>query len=424
VNKNILVVGANFGNKGAQSMLFITVDEIKKRAPDCNVYFASDETFDDSLYKFEWLYYSNESKQVALAPDSIHSKYIKCKRWAKDVIKFILGRRINLFKVNDTGSLFPKIDFVVDVSGFSIGSKWSVEDQEYYLNNIRLAKKYNIPIVMMPQSFGDFHYSKDQEYLLPQIEKLFKYPKIIFAREKEGYQALTEEFHLENVCLSTDLVLQNTGIDLNNIYFRIPDANVPKVERNAVAIIPNKQCFNHGDEEKNLNVYKELISHLITKGKKVYLFRHSKEDLEICRMIAEQFGVGENNITNCGIRTVYKNGNIVVLDNDFSCLEYDEFVKNFDFVICSRFHGCVHAYRNYIPCILLGWAIKYQELAENVGQGQYAFDIASNDFSSDKVIVAVDNLIEHLNKESGIIKEHVVEIQKHNCFDQIEEWLR
>ena len=77
-----------------------------------------------------------------------------------------------------------------------------------------------------------------------------------------------------------------------------------------------------------------------------------------------------------------------------------------------------------IPCILLGWAIKYQELAENVGQEQYAFDITSNDFSSDKVIAAADYLIAHLNKESGIIKEHVVEIQKYNCFDQIEEWLR
>lgn len=34
----ILIVGANFENKGAQSMLFITVDELKKRIPDCEVF--------------------------------------------------------------------------------------------------------------------------------------------------------------------------------------------------------------------------------------------------------------------------------------------------------------------------------------------------------------------------------------------------
>lgn len=32
----ILIVGANFENKGAQSMLFITVDELKKRMPGLN----------------------------------------------------------------------------------------------------------------------------------------------------------------------------------------------------------------------------------------------------------------------------------------------------------------------------------------------------------------------------------------------------
>lgn len=36
--KRILIVGANFENKGAQSMLFITVDEIKKRIPDGEVF--------------------------------------------------------------------------------------------------------------------------------------------------------------------------------------------------------------------------------------------------------------------------------------------------------------------------------------------------------------------------------------------------
>ena len=157
-----------------------------------------------------------------------------------------------------------------------------------------------------------------------------------------------------------------------------------------------------------MQMYKEITSYILQAGKTVYIFRHSREDFPICEMIAEQF---------------QSNKNVVLLDNEFSCLEYDEFVKKFDFVICSRFHGCVHAYRNYIPCILLGWAIKYQELAENVGQGQYAFDITSRDFSPDKVIAATENLIANLNAEAGIIKEHVVEIQKHNCFDQIEECL-
>ena len=41
--KNILITGANFGNKGAQSMLFITVDELRKKYGDCKIWFSSYE---------------------------------------------------------------------------------------------------------------------------------------------------------------------------------------------------------------------------------------------------------------------------------------------------------------------------------------------------------------------------------------------
>lgn len=401
----VLIVGANFENKGAQSMLFITIDELKKRIPGCEMFFAGCEVFSEKLYAFQEMFYSEPAKNIALGNGKT---VLKAKCLIKDCIKAVIGRKNNLFRYNEVENTIESIDLIIDVSGFNLGEKWSIEIQESYLNNIRLAKKYNIPIIMMPQSFGSFDYPKDKEFLLEEIGELLKYPKVIFAREKEGYEMLIKQFGLSNVRLSTDLVLQNNGVNISNIYKRpLEKTAFPDVAYGAVAVIPNTQCFNHGDKDKNIQMYKDVILHLVEKGKKVYIFRHSREDFLICKLIAEQF----------------HDARVVLLDNEFSCLEYDEFVKKFDFVICSRFHGCVHAYRNYIPCILLGWAIKYQELAENVGQGQYAFDITSKDFRSDKVIAAADNLIAHLNKESGIIKEHVVEIRKHNCFDQIEEWM-
>lgn len=404
MGKIFLIVGANFENKGAQSMLFISVDEIKKRNPGAEVYFAGVEVFDDTYFAYHELYYTEDSKNIALGNNALPLA-LKCV--IKDAIKPLFGKRNNLFRFGETKKLFPDLDFIIDVSGFNLGSKWDIQTQEAYIQNIRLAKRYNIPMVMMPQSFGNFNYSKEKAYLLPEIGELLKYPKIIFAREKEGYQMLLDEFHLDNVRLSTDIVLQNTGVDMANIYKKVPAMRLPEVEKNAVAVIPNKQCFNHGDKESNLKVYKELITHLISAGKMVYIFRHSREDLPICRMIAEQFSDNE----------------VVLLDNEFSCFEYDEFVKRFYFVICSRFHGAVHAYRNYVPCILLGWAVKYFELAENVGQKKYAFDITADDFSVNKVITAVDNLNVYLKEEAQTIKCHVIEIQKHNCFEQIEEWL-
>ena len=409
--KSILIVGANFTNKGAQSMLFITVDEIKRRIPGVRVYYGGAEPFDEKRFEFSELFYTEDSKSIALRRCTF---FLKLKCVLKDIIKPLFGKKNNLFRFGETKELFPELNLVIDISGFNLGSKWDIETQEAYLQNIRLAKKYNIPIIMMPQSFGDFNYSKEKAYLLSEIGELLKYPKLIFAREREGYQFLRDIFHLGNIRLSTDLVLQNTGVDLSNIYKKIPCINVPNVQENAVAIVPNKQCFNHGDKDSNLKIYKELITHLISIGKKVYVFRHSREDFLICQMIVEQFKTGTDQV---------KNDNIVLLDNEFSCFEYDEFIKGFDFVICSRFHGIVHAYRNYVPCILLGWAIKYFELAENVGQKQFAFDITDEDFNISKVITAVDELDSHLTEMSQTIARHVEEIQTHNCFDQIEECL-
>lgn len=79
---------------------------------------------------------------------------------------------------------------MIDISGYNIGDKWDLATHESYFNNIRLAIKFNIPIVLMPQSFGPFHYTKNKDYLMSQIRELFKYPVAIYAREMEGYQLL------------------------------------------------------------------------------------------------------------------------------------------------------------------------------------------------------------------------------------------
>lgn len=116
------------------------------------------------------------------------------------------------------------------------------------------------------------------------------------------------------------------------------------------------------------------------------------------------------------------NPNVVLLDNDFSCLEYDEFVHNFKFIVCSRYHGIVHAYRNFVPAIILGWAIKYVELASRVGQERYVFNIASSDTTDRVLCDVVNRMALNCNAESRIIKSNVMEIQKNNCFDYLDKY--
>jgi len=406
VGKKVLIVGANFENKGAQAMLFIAIDEIKKRIGNCEIYFAGMEMLEEELYAFKQMYYSKDAKLIALETKLPIKIIAKC--FLKDCIKFVIGRHRNLWKFMDVYKLLPEVDLVIDVSGFNLGDKWSTEIHQEYLNNIRLAHKYNIPIILMPQSFGPFCYKKENKFLLEEMEQVLPYAKIIYAREQSGKQMLMEEIHLKNVELSTDLVLQNSGIDFANIYKKDLKIEIPGIEKNSVGIVPNIQCFNHGNREKNLAIYKAIINELLKRGKSIYIFRHSKEDYEICKLIASCF-----------------DGNKLVklIEKEFSCLEYDQFVKGFEFIVCSRYHGIVHAYRNYIPCLAMGWAVKYSELAQNVCQSEYVFDITADNCTEETVIKAMQALICNLQFEKNVIREQIVRIQRDNCFNCISEWM-
>lgn len=394
----VLIVGANFNNKGAQSMLFISVDEIRKLNPEAQIYFTSGEKYPEELYRFSRVYASIDAQEIAL-----HNRFSqKMFCFLKDTIKKIVGRNDNLWEYNNLNKLMPDINLIIDVSGFNLGSKWSIEYHEAFLNNIRLAKKYNIPIILMPQSFGPFDYTPEKEHLISEIADLLPYVKIIFAREREGYQMLIDTFHLTNVELSTDLVLQNKGINIENIYVNLQSINVPEVSSGSVGIVPNKQCFTHGDKHKIFRIYKSIISKLIEQKKEVYIFRHSSEDMDACKEIYD----------------LCTDDHVHLLENDFSCLEYDAFVQNFDFIVCSRYHGIVHAYKNCVPSILLGWAVKYKELAELLGQGRYNFDITNEDLKVSDVVVAIENMCREHKAESEIINTNLKPIQKDNCFNR------
>lgn len=402
---NVLIVGAQLANKGAESMLYIATDEVKKRYPDAEVYFATMEEYDENKYCFKKLYYSERAKIIALGGLSGCLEFGKSLIW--DAGKILLGKRKHLGHYFDVKNMMPKIDMIIDVSGFSVGKKWNKASHISYINNINLAQKYNVPIYLMPQSFGPFDYNQEMQGIKIKLGRALTYPKVIYAREKNGYEELKKAFDLKNVRKSTDLVLQNRGINLTNVFKEIQQNKVPVLdEPKYVGIVPNTQCFNHGNKEKNMLIYNAVIKQLVNDGFKVMIFRHSREDLPICRELKKNFMCCKA---------------VELEEREFSCIEYDEYVKQFVFIVGSRFHGLVHAYRNDIPCIALGWAIKYQELTNCVGQSSYAFDITDVSCELDDILRSLSKMENEYSKEKLVIRARMKEIQNDNCFDCISE---
>ena len=83
--------------------------------------------------------------------------------------------------------------------------------------------------------------------------------------------------------------MQNKGVNIENIYIQPPELIIPEIDSNdSVGVVPNIQCFNHGDKDKNIQMYKDIISHLVEKERKCTYFGipESKFYLQInCRTV-------------------------------------------------------------------------------------------------------------------------------------------
>ena len=204
--------------------------------------------------------------------------------------------------------------------------------------------------------------------------------------------------------------MQSKEVDWRYVFTGKPILSAPVLQtENNVAVIPNTQLYRYGSKNQVLQTYRTIIEKLLQAGKRVYIFRHSN-DLVACEDIYAMFS--DNNHVN-------------LIREEMSCLEYSIFVQQFDFIVASRFHSIVHAYREGIPAFILGWAIKYHNLASLVQQESYVFDgtNAASD-NQDAMLRQLEKMIENYAQESIVIRRSLEQIQANNCYDACDSILR
>ncbi len=411
---NVIITGAGFGNKGAQTMLFITVYEIKKRYSEYNVFFVSGERVDTEsikAYSFDIIYraaFFDALRSLTGLPGLKRSFSDKVRNVIKIFVKYRMQKGAFSGYVR---KIISDTVIFIDLSGFALSSAFKPRINKEYLTCIDSARLLGIPVVLMPQSFGPFDYDESiKDKMMENIRRIMKYPELIFAREQDGYDQLVNEIGSDKVVLSPDLVLQNKEFDIGKITdvsrlkTDVPEVNTDK----NVAIIPNKRVLDKfKDDEAFYSLYDGILRLLLDRGRNVYLIYHSNEDLLICRKIKD----------TCGSERVY------VVDEEMNFWQFAEYISNFDYVIASRYHSIIHSFKQGVPCIGLGWAVKYKELFEQCEQGNYVFDLtASVDLKA--IYDAILQLDTEWKKESDTIRRNIDLIQKDNCFDKLFELMQ
>lgn len=392
--RNIIITGGGMVNKGAQAMTLIAVHELRERFPDHRIFLYSpvdlaNKKLDKSQFAFDF---------TGWYP----MKFAYCQHNPLQRAMTLQRSRSELLEAE---AIYRNTDFIMDISGYALGSNWNDKICNDFLDILEFAQGFNIPVYLMPQSFGPFDFGADRKVLNDRIKKLLPAAKVIFAREQEGYDALVNTYGLTNVRLAMDLVLGNKGIDLEKVFKDRPDMNLPEIAENSVAVIPNSMNVNVSSQEAVLTMYMDVVEKLLNLDKKVYLLSHSSMDAELCRTLKERFEMQKD---------------VVLLEQDFSCLEFNELVQKFQYLVASRFHSIVHAYKNGVPCIALGWATKYHDLLKLFEQEQYVFDVRTESGTAD-MLLAIERMNSCYAEESAKIRRGLAAVQKENVFDVLSE---
>ncbi len=392
--ENAIIVGAGFDNKGAQAMIFTVVGQMKRRFPDTTIYLFSTQDFErpateKSVYGFEILPWN-----------------------LKTIIRLLGFWNKLLVRENKYGYLTDEIervvknaDLFIDISGYALSSQWGFWVSINYLLNIIIAKKYSVPYYIFPQSIGPFDYSVMHKFFLYPLLKLYlKCPQKIFVREKKSLIHV-HKFSRNNVEKSYDIVFQRKGYHLASVFNENVHFEDVKVEPNSVGIIPNLRVIERTNANEIYSIYHSLLNRLINAKKNVYILRHSYEDLDLCEKIKSLSSDKKK---------------IKLVSNNLNAIELESVIKQFDFVIASRYHSIVHAYKNGVPALVIGWTTKYVELLEDFNQIDYFFDCGNN-INVNEISDKLDNMIQNYKHERKRIVDKMNILDQENIFDTFDQ---
>lgn len=362
----IEIKGVQFVNKGAELMLHAILQQLNLHFPHAEICLAHNV---NSPYK-------KRAAIGAYQKINLRKNIVDLNRLFYFFPAFIRRYFKNRFGIVTEAD----VDVILDASGFSYGDQWSdliMQQVACEVSRVaRLGKKY----IFMPQSLGPFTRPKNKKY----AQQAFANASLVFARETPSYEhviALLD--NTQHVHQSPDFtnLLEPTFFDE---YKRFDDY---------IIIVPNSKMLSKKNKDKwwRDNYTLTLISlanKAVKLGEKVVILNHSGiDDAALCIEIA-------NNLTIP----------VEIIEPE-DAIRVKALISSGKLVISSRFHGCVSALSQAIPCIATGWSHKYQEL---FSEYEVASLLLASGESIDEIEQRLEKCLQQLTDKKLELKKHAV----------------
>lgn len=376
-----IIVGGHFENRGAQAMVFSVADGIRRFYPGARIVLASSTPLsaEAERYRIDYLPWPLEDKLAAANGDDYASG---------------VSRRIS--------EVLDDAFCMVDVSGFRLASVWGVRESLDFCVNLLIARRYGIPSFVMPQSFGPFDYpAASRVPMRAAIRAALHSARRVWAREPEGADAL-RSFAGVRADLHPDIVLGHGTIDPQHVYRESFEPRSFAPSPGSVAVVPSLRIVERSGGV-GVGVYTNVIDELLARGKRVVLLAHSAEDHQVCLDLVHEHAGDER---------------VSVFAEQVDAVELEHYLSGFDFIVSSRYHSIIHAYKQSVPAVMLGWAVKYRRLAEIAGQSRYVVDLSTAD-APVALMAAVGEMLDAWESERIAVKSAIGAVSSSDLYEAI-----
>ena len=226
-------------------------------------------------------------------------------------------------------------------------------------------------------------------------------------REKYSLELLKSLGIKRHVHLTADTAFLVDAESINSGYSLLNDAGIPRNNKLRVGITVKDFKFSHASKRTKETQYMSAVMAAIEKiieetGAMVIFFPNvifgPYDDDRV-----PSFQIKDK------IRKSYSE-NIFILTENYSPEQLKAMMGTMDIFVGTRIHSNIFATSMNVPAIAIAYEKKHHGIMEMLGLGDYVLDISSID--SDKLVAAVQKLIQNRETVIQIIKERIPIVQR------------
>lgn len=373
----IEVKGVQFVNKGAELMLHAVLQQMQKRWPDAQLVLAPNPNSP----------YPQRAKLAALQRLPLRKGRIDLNR-----ISRFIPKKIRRWLCNNLGLVFAvDIDVVLDASGFAYGDQWPQANTAFLSAELHHFAAMGKPYIMLPQALGPFSRAAE----LQRLKQALPLAALICAREQSSLQ------HVHD--LTGDIRQLVRFGDFTNLVQGVKPAYYSEGQRK-VLIIPNANMINARNphlewQQHYLPLLHKAVAVIRQLGLVPVLLNHEgKADGALCA-------------------SVQQHDSSVEIINETDPLKVKGIIGASKAVLCSRFHGCVSALSQGVPCLGTSWSHKYERLFDEYGQSEA---LLSADTTSEQLLQKLQWSINNGDNQQLAERRNALKRQSEQLWQQVE----